>query len=95
MKSKDTGFGAGTEPRQDPIAEAKRQWIRHGWSDAADGISIINNVDLTGLVDGDEIIVSVDYCRTTTPQGTLTTLFSFPDTPKHARTVTWTYPETP
>ncbi|MGV2984196.1 MarR family winged helix-turn-helix transcriptional regulator [Microbacterium sp. AGC85] len=28
----------------DPIAEAKRQWIAHGWSDAATGMSAVTSV---------------------------------------------------
>lgn len=28
----------------DPLAEAKRQWIAHGWSDAADGMSVVVSV---------------------------------------------------
>lgn len=30
--------------RVDPIAEAKRQWIQHGWQDAADGMSAVTSV---------------------------------------------------
>lgn len=28
----------------DPLAEAKRQWIAHGWSDAADGMAVVTSV---------------------------------------------------
>lgn len=28
----------------DPIAEAKRQWIEHGWSDAAGGMALVTSV---------------------------------------------------
>lgn len=28
----------------DPIAEAKRQWIAHGWADAADGMAAFSSV---------------------------------------------------
>ena len=28
----------------DPIAEAKRQWIAHGWADAAPGMSAVTSV---------------------------------------------------
>lgn len=28
----------------DPIAEAKRQWIAHGWTDAASGMSAVSSV---------------------------------------------------
>lgn len=28
----------------DPLAEAKRQWIAHGWTDAADGMSVVVSV---------------------------------------------------
>jgi DNA-binding MarR family transcriptional regulator len=28
----------------DPLAEARRQWIEHGWVDAADGMSVVTTV---------------------------------------------------
>ena len=28
----------------DPLAEAKRQWIAHGWTDAADGMALVTSV---------------------------------------------------
>ena len=28
----------------DPLAEAKRQWIAHGWTDAADGMAVVTSV---------------------------------------------------
>lgn len=28
----------------DPIAEAKRQWIKHGWADAADGMAMVTSL---------------------------------------------------
>ncbi len=28
----------------DPIAEAKRQWLAHGWHDAADGMTVVTSV---------------------------------------------------
>lgn len=28
----------------DPLAEAKRQWLVHGWSDAADGMTVVTSV---------------------------------------------------
>ena len=28
----------------DPLAEAKRQWLVHGWVDAADGMSVVTSV---------------------------------------------------
>lgn len=28
----------------DPIAEARRQWIAHGWADAADGMAVVTSV---------------------------------------------------
>ena len=28
----------------DPLAEARRQWIAHGWSDAADGMTLVTSV---------------------------------------------------
>lgn len=34
-----------TEPLPiDPIAEARRQWIAHGWSDAADGMTLVTSI---------------------------------------------------
>lgn len=29
---------------QDPIAEAHRQWVAHGWSEAADGMALVTSV---------------------------------------------------
>jgi DNA-binding MarR family transcriptional regulator len=31
-------------PERDPIAEAHRQWERHGWADAADGMAMVTSV---------------------------------------------------
>ncbi len=31
-------------PDRDPIHEARGQWIRHGWSDAADGMAMVTSV---------------------------------------------------
>ncbi|MGQ7312115.1 MarR family winged helix-turn-helix transcriptional regulator [Microbacterium arabinogalactanolyticum] len=28
----------------DPLAEAKRQWLAHGWHDAADGMAVVTSV---------------------------------------------------
>ncbi|BDZ40395.1 MarR family winged helix-turn-helix transcriptional regulator [Microbacterium suwonense] len=28
----------------DPLAEAKRQWLAHGWEDAADGMTVVTSV---------------------------------------------------
>ena len=28
----------------DPLAEAKRQWVAHGWTDAADGMAVVISV---------------------------------------------------
>lgn len=28
----------------DPLAEAKRQWVAHGWTDAADGMTVVTSV---------------------------------------------------
>lgn len=28
----------------DPLAEAKRQWLAHGWTDAADGMTVVTSV---------------------------------------------------
>lgn len=44
------------EPRAlrfDPIAEARRQWIDHGWSDAADGMAAV-----TSIIRVEQIILS-------------------------------------
>ena len=32
------------EPTTDPIREAHRQWVAHGWSDAADGMAMVTSV---------------------------------------------------
>jgi len=31
-------------PDRDPIREAHRQWTRHGWADAADGMAMVTSV---------------------------------------------------
>ena len=31
-------------PAVDPIAEARRQWVEHGWADAAEGMSVVTSV---------------------------------------------------
>jgi len=31
-------------PDRDPIREAHRQWVRHGWDDAADGMAMVTSV---------------------------------------------------
>jgi DNA-binding MarR family transcriptional regulator len=31
-------------PERDPIREAHRQWVRHGWGDAADGMAMVTSV---------------------------------------------------
>jgi DNA-binding MarR family transcriptional regulator len=31
-------------PDPDPIAEAHRQWVQHGWTDAADGMAMVTSV---------------------------------------------------
>lgn len=41
----------------DPIAEAKRQWVRHGWTEAADGMAMVTSLVrvhqlLTERIDG-------------------------------------------
>ncbi len=38
---------AVTQPRPlpvDPLAEAKRQWVAHGWKEAADGMTVVISV---------------------------------------------------
>lgn len=30
--------------RRDPIREARRQWVAHGWEDAADGMAMVTSV---------------------------------------------------
>lgn len=32
------------EPGRDPIREAHRQWLAHGWHDAADGMAMVTSV---------------------------------------------------
>ncbi len=32
------------DPRRDPIREARRQWIAHGWADAADGMAMVTSL---------------------------------------------------
>ena len=48
-----------TRPRTtfDPIAEARRQWVAHGWEDAAEGMALVTSVMrvhqlLLSVVDG-------------------------------------------
>jgi DNA-binding MarR family transcriptional regulator len=31
-------------PRNDPIREARRQWVAHGWGEAADGMALVTSV---------------------------------------------------
>jgi DNA-binding MarR family transcriptional regulator len=31
-------------PERDPIREAHRQWVRHGWTDAADGMAMVTSL---------------------------------------------------
>ncbi len=31
-------------PRDDPIREARRQWIEHGWESAADGMALVTSI---------------------------------------------------
>ena len=42
MSSSDRGAGRG--PSRDPIREAHRQWVAHGWGDAADGMAMVTSV---------------------------------------------------
>ena len=30
--------------KQDPIFEARRQWVAHGWGDAADGMAMVTSI---------------------------------------------------
>jgi DNA-binding MarR family transcriptional regulator len=34
----------GTDRGRDPIREAHRQWVRHGWADAADGMVMVTSL---------------------------------------------------
>lgn len=34
----------GAMPQRDPISEAQRQWLAHGWDDAADGMAMVTSV---------------------------------------------------
>lgn len=38
------GTTDGTGPALDPIREARRQWVAHGWEDAADGMAMVTSV---------------------------------------------------
>ena len=38
------GADGTTDPGFDPIREARRQWLAHGWSDAADGMAMVTSV---------------------------------------------------
>lgn len=41
----NVGFVATPRPLPvDPLAEAKRQWLAHGWTDAADGMTVVTSV---------------------------------------------------
>lgn len=31
-------------PDRDPISEARRQWVAHGWGDAADGMTLVTSL---------------------------------------------------
>ena len=31
-------------PTRDPIREAHRQWVAHGWADAADAMALVTSV---------------------------------------------------
>jgi DNA-binding MarR family transcriptional regulator len=33
-----------SDPTSDPIGEAHRQWVAHGWADAADGMAMVTSV---------------------------------------------------
>lgn len=46
-----------SDPIADPILEAHRQWLAHGWDDAADGMAMVTSVQrvqqlLTERIDG-------------------------------------------
>ena len=34
----------GAAPREDPIREARRQWVEHGWGEAADGMALVTSI---------------------------------------------------
>ncbi len=34
----------GRRPEPDPIREAHRQWVEHGWTEAADGMAMVTSV---------------------------------------------------
>ena len=36
--------GPSSDPVADPISEARRQWIAHGWTDAADGMAMVTSL---------------------------------------------------
>ena len=54
MISKDIAKQAERQPPMDPIAEARRQWERHGWADAAGGMSAV-----TTLVRANQIVMAM------------------------------------
>ena len=31
-------------PEPDPIREARRQWVAHGWEDSADGMALVTSL---------------------------------------------------
>lgn len=37
-------MSAPPDRRRDPIAEAHRQWVAHGWEDAADGMAMVTSL---------------------------------------------------
>ena len=37
-------YDAGVSEQSDPIREAHRQWVRHGWADAADGMVMVTSL---------------------------------------------------
>lgn len=41
---RDTGDVSPTPLPIDPIAEARRQWLEHGWADAADGMAAVTSI---------------------------------------------------
>ena len=36
-----------SETAIDPIAEAHRQWVAHGWGDVADGMALVTSMRLS------------------------------------------------
>ncbi len=43
-RAQEVDVSGARVPAQDPIEEARRQWIAHGWADAADGMAAVTSI---------------------------------------------------